>query len=44
MMMAKSKEEYIRAFKERFGIDPSDEELQAFIEIYESKKEINKDK
>lgn len=36
--MTKSKEDYIKAFKEMYGIKPTDEELRAFIEMYDSIK------
>jgi hypothetical protein len=38
ILLTKSKEDYFKAFMERYGICPSDEELRAFIELYESKK------
>lgn len=38
-ILAKSKEDYFKAFMERYGVCPTDEELKAFIDLYESKKE-----
>lgn len=38
IVLTKSKDEYLKAFKDRYGVIPTEDELRTFIELYESKK------